>query len=237
MKMDIHGVIAPHAGYAYSGATAAHAYAQLEGASYDVAVILAPSHREYFDGVSVYPGSAYATPLGEMQVSTSLRADLTRATSLVRTVQAGHGEEHAVEVQLPFLRRTIGAVEILPIVMGDQRRDYCVELANALAEVLRPVRALVVASTDLSHFHSSGIAQRLDALVIDDIRRGDPESLLGHLERGEAEACGGGPTAASLLALRSLGASHVSILHHCTSGDITGDHSSVVGYLSAAVFH
>lgn len=232
--MDVRGLVAPHAGYMYSGFTAAHAYALLRRRAPEVVVIIAPSHRDAFEGVSVYPGSAYATPLGDVPVHAALRTKLLAASHFVRAGEAGHRGEHAVEVQLPFLQRTIGAVSLLPLVMGDQRPVTCRALGTALAGVLAGADALIIASTDLSHFHSKEIAEQLDALVIDDVRRGDPDGLLGHLGRGEAEACGGGPTAAALFALHGLGVTRMRILHHCTSADVTGDASSVVGYLSAA---
>lgn len=230
----IRGIIAPHAGYQYSGLTAAHAYALLAGGSYAAVVVVAPSHREYFDGVSVYSGDAYETPLGTLPVDVRLRELLRKETGIVRVSAAGHGAEHAIEVQLPFLQHQLAGFSLLPVVMGDQRREYCLELGRALAAVLAGGDVLVVASTDLSHYHASSEARKLDKIVVDDVARLDPESLMDHLEGGEAEACGGGPTVAVMAALRTLGFHHMTVLHQCNSGDITGETASVVGYLSAA---
>jgi MEMO1 family protein len=230
----IRGLIAPHAGYQYSGPTAARAYALLRGASYETVVVVAPSHREYFEGVSVYSGDAYETPLGLVPIDGELRDRLLAETSTVQALTKGHGEEHAIEVQLPFLQYLLPRFSLLPVVIGDQRSDFCLDLGHALGAVLRGKNVLLVASTDLSHHHPALTAQRLDQVVMDDVTRFDAPALLQHLEHGETEACGGGPVIAVMTALRDLGVGRMTVLHHCTSGEITGDRTSVVGYFSAA---
>lgn len=226
-------LVSPHAGYDYSGYTAAHAYKLLGRAQYTTVVIVSPSHREYFDGVSVYPGGGYRTPLGVVPVDESLRREILGMSPLIRATLQGHRQEHALEVQLPFLQQTIGTFSVLPLVMGDQRSEYCTELGEVLGKALHGKDALLVASTDLSHFHPSDVAESLDRIIMRDVAAFDPERLLSDLHSDRAEACGGGPTAAVLIAARRLGAEGVSILHHSTSGDTTGDMSSVVGYFSA----
>ncbi|MCZ6776731.1 MAG: AmmeMemoRadiSam system protein B [Ignavibacteria bacterium] len=229
----IHGIISPHAGYMYSGFTAANGFALLQGSTYSSVVIVSPSHREYFDGISVFPGDGYETPLGEVTLNSPLREQLLSECSLVQASPAGHGEEHAVEVELPFLQEVLPEFSFLPIVIGDQKREYCFELGKALASILKDKNALLVASTDLSHYHSSKIANELDSVMIEDVRIFDYERLMSDLEKGKTEACGGGPTVAVMAALSHLGVDKMEILHHCNSGDITGDNNSVVGYLSA----
>ena len=235
-RAPVMGLVSPHAGYQYSGATAACGYAAVRHQAFDVVVVVAPSHREAFRGVSVYPGGGYRTPLGTVPVHEDLREELVRETAVVRALDAGHRGEHAVEVQLPFLQTVLGPFSFLPIVMGEQDRAVCAELGRALAATLKGASALLVASTDLSHFHHDGLARRLDRVVAEDILRFDAEGLMDHLEQGDAEACGGGPTVAVMTALRTLGATRMTVLHQCNSGDITGDGSSVVGYLSAAAY-
>jgi AmmeMemoRadiSam system protein B len=232
----VRGLVAPHAGYIYSGSTAARGYAQLQGESYDVVVIIAPSHQEYFDGVSVYSGDAYRTPLGQVPVHAHLRELLARHSKCVEVSERGHREEHALEVQLPFLQQVLSAFSVLPVVIGNQHRANCYELGHGLASVLREQEYLLVASTDLSHYHSASVANRLDSLVIDDIARFDYGGLMTDLEEGKAEACGGGPVVTMMVALHSLGVNQMQVLHHCNSGDITGDVDRVVGYLSAAAY-
>ena len=232
----VRGIIAPHAGYVYSGPTAARAYGMLVRGTYDTVVVVAPSHREYFEGVSVFDGEAYLTPLGRVPVDRDLREALISAAPFVRASAAGHGGEHSVEVQLPFLQTVLGTFSFLPLVIGHQTPATCFALGEALAAVLRDRKALLVASTDLSHFHSDREARKIDAVMISDVRAFDSRALMTHLTEGATEACGGGPAVAVLTALKGLGATRVEIVEYATSGDVTGDLRSVVGYLSAVAF-
>ncbi len=236
VKGKVRGLVAPHAGYLYSGSTAARGYAQLQGDSYQVVAIISPSHHEYFDGVSVYSGDAYRTPLGQVPVHGQLREMLGQQCACVEISERGHREEHALEVQLPFLQQVLTSFSVLPIVIGNQHRTNCYDLGKGLAAILRGKDYLLVASTDLSHYHSSGLANKLDSLIIDDIARFDYGGLMADLEQGKAEACGGGPVVAMMVALDGLGVSQMRVLHHCNSGDVTGDVERVVGYLSAAAY-
>ena len=226
-------LIAPHAGYVYSGATAASAYALLKDVRAETVVVVSPSHREYFEGVSVFPGSAYETPLGEIPIDAVLREKLLAASPLVRASRAGHGSEHAIEVHLPFLQKQLGHFRLLPLVMGDQSRKACFALGEALGNVLAGTPTMLVASTDLSHFHPAPDAERRDHIVLEDLAAFDPERLMHDLEEGEAEACGGGPVVAVMIAARRLGARRMRVLSHTHSGIITGERGSVVGYCAA----
>lgn len=228
-------LVAPHAGYVYSGRTAAKAYALLKGMDVTTVVVVSPSHREYFPGVSVYPGAAYETPLGLVPVDTAMRDRLLQASAIVQASPAGHGAEHAIEVHLPFLQMILGHFLLLPLVMGDQSRENCYALGEALGGILQGTSALLVASTDLSHFHPAGQAERLDRIVLGALEDFEPERLMGDLEDGRAEACGGGPVVAVMVAARVLGATSVRVLAHTHSGRVTGENDSVVGYCSAVM--
>lgn len=238
-KTLLHGnivsLIVPHAGYLYSGLTAAHAYKLIEGINFKTIVIISPSHREYFRGVSIFEGSSYKTPLGDIKIDNILRELLVKNDKIIESSLRGHGGEHAIEVQLPFLQIVQKDFLLLPIVIGDQRADNCYHLGNRLGEVLQNKNALIIASTDLSHFHSSQSARELDQVAIDKVSKFDYEGLMNDLEFEKAEACGGGPVVTAMMAAKSLGADYVKILHQCNSGDITGEHDSVVGYFSAAI--
>ena len=230
----VRGLISPHAGYQYSGFTAAHGFSLLRGRKYSSVVIVSPSHREYFNGVTVFRGDAYATPLGEVSVNDLLRTELLRECPVVEASIAGHREEHAIEVQLPFLQEVLKDFTILPVVIGNQCRENCFELGKALARITNNEDILLLASTDLSHYHSSDVAEELDQVMIEDVRAFDGERLMKDLDSGKTEACGGGPTVAVMMALRKMGIATMQILHHCNSGDVTGQREQVVGYLSAA---
>lgn len=229
-------LVVPHAGYMYSGETAANAYGLLAAGAFPTVIIVGPSHREYFDGVSVYPGEAYETPLGRVFVDVQARSDLLEAGAAIEVSDTGHGAEHAVEVQLPFLQKTLGQFSFVPVVMGDQSGEYCRLLGDALADVGKKHNVLLVASSDLSHYHPYDTAVLLDRKVITDVERFDPDSLLNKLERREAEACGGGPMVAVMYAAKKLGADASQILFHCNSGDVIDKKDAVVGYLAAAFF-
>lgn len=227
------GIIAPHAGYMYSGPTAAAAFAQIKGEKYDTVVIVSPSHHEFFEGVSIYPGDMYETPLGRVPIDTALRTEALAAGRVLRPTDTGHRQEHAIEVQLPFLQYALGEFRLLPLVVGHQTRDACFSLAETLAEVLQGKNVLLVASTDLSHYYPSAVARRLDHVTAEDVEKLAPATLMDHLDEGAAEACGGGPAVSVMLALQRMGATQMKVVAQCNSGDITGENDSVVGYLSA----
>lgn len=227
-------LIVPHAGYPYSGLTASTAYKLLERSTYDAIVIVGPSHREYFEGISVFSGSTFRTPLGDVPIDGALRSALTEGDRIVGSSTTGHLREHSIEVQVPFLQTVLPGTSILPIVMGSQDREYCLHLGRRLGETLAGRNVLLIATTDLSHYHSYDDAGVLDDIIIRDMAQFDVEQMMGDLESNRTEACGGGPAVAVLDAARRLGADKVRILYHCNSGDVTGHRDAVVGYLSAA---
>jgi len=234
-KGDAIALILPHAGYSYSGTTASQGYKLLAKERFDSIVIVAPSHREYFDGISIFDGAGFRTPLGVLPVNRPLANSFPENTMMFRS-DIGHRKEHAIEVHLPFLQLLFGSIQILPIVMGDQRRTLCFYLGDRLAEALKEKKTLLIASTDLSHYHPYEDALRIDAMTMDDILNFDDERMMTDLEDERIEMCGGGPTVAVLRAAKLLGATKTKILHHCNSGDVTGEHNSVVGYVSAVAF-
>jgi len=236
---DVHGtlvaLIAPHAGLMYSGPVAAHAYRQLRDRQVDLVVLVGPSHFVGFDGVAVYAKGGFETPLGVVPIDESCAAALMRATPLVREHAAAHAREHSLEMQLPFVRYLAPTAAIVPLVMGVQTAATAQELGEALAGVLRDRRrALLVASSDLSHYHEAAAAARLDRIVIDCIERFDADALQRALDGCPDHACGGGPMVSVMRAARMLGARDGIVLDYADSGDVSGDKSAVVGYLAAA---
>ncbi len=230
------GLIVPHAGYMYSGGVAAHAYKLLKAGSFDRVVVVAPSHRAYFDGASIYKLGGYRTPLGVVPLDRELVDALFERCACVRYVPQAHAEEHSLEIQLPFLQTTLGDFKLTPIIMGDQSLANCEELGEALADVCRGKNVLLVASSDLSHYHSHREAEALDRIVIDRISAMDPRGLIASVRKGESEACGAGPIATVMLAASKLGADSAKILRYADSGEVTGDEGAVVGYLSAVIY-
>jgi len=232
---DLVALIAPHAGLMYSGPVAAHAYRLLRGRTFDVAVLVGPSHYVGFDGVALPGASGFETPFGVAQVDADLAAALLEASPVVREHRAAHAREHSLEMQMPFLQHVAPATPIVPLVMGHQTDSTARALAGALASVLGGRRALLVASTDLSHYHDAATAARLDAVVVDHVQRFDADDLQRALDTQPDHACGGGPTVAVMRAARALGARDAVVLNYADSGDVSGDKTKVVGYMAAAL--
>ncbi len=229
----VYGLVSPHAGYAYSGFTAAHAYKALRNRLFDTVIVIGPSHQEYFQGVSVYPGDSFRTPLGDVPINDAVRSKLVGQEKRIFLSAAGHRGEHSVEVQLPFLQRVLGSFSFVPVVMGDQTLELCERLAEAIVSAAQAGNVLLVASSDLSHYHPYDEAKALDERVIELVEMYEPLQLMDRLGHRELEACGGGPIVAVMLAAKKLGANAARVIHYCNSGDMSGDKSAVVGYLSA----
>lgn len=232
---QIFGLVSPHAGYAYSGSSAAAGYNTLMGRNIKTAIIISPSHREYFPGISIYEGSAYKTPLGTVEINSAIREKMTSGEKFLFPGIEGHGAEHALEVQIPFLQTVLSDFDIVPIVMGDQRKEFVDILSRALAGVWEP-GVVIIASSDLSHFHSRTAADRLDSLVEQRIKNFEHEELLADLELRNSEACGGGGIAALLKTALKCGYNKSEILSRTDSGEVTQDLNEVVGYLSAVIY-
>ncbi len=231
-KDKIIGIISPHAGYVYSGQIAADAYNAVKGKQYDVVVVIAPSHRERFSGVTIFPGDGYMTPLGMMRIDKGLAGRLTDASPLIRFSEEGHRMEHSLEVQLPFIQMALSDVPILPLVMGEQDFHTCLLVAKALAETFQDKNVLIVASTDLSHYHPYDTAVKLDKRVASGVRYYDYLLLSRDFTMRKCEACGTGPLITTMIASQLMGANKAQIITYKNSGDVSGDKSRVVGYMS-----
>lgn len=233
---ELVALIAPHAGYMYSGQVAAYSYKLLEGRHYDIVVIVAPSHHARFHGASIYPRGGFRTPLGIVPVAEAIADELLDKSPITNSLPEAHAQEHSLEIQLPFLQVVLKDFKLVPIVMGEQDLETCEELARVIAAVIKGKNTLVIASTDLSHFHPYNQAKALDQVVLDRVTAFDAQGLSRDLGQGRCEACGGGPVVAVMLAAQALGADKGEVLHYANSGDVTGDRSSVVGYMAAALY-
>jgi AmmeMemoRadiSam system protein B len=233
---EIVGLVSPHAGYFYSGKTAAFGYKLIKGKKYETIVVISPSHYEYFRGVSIYNGTAYQTPLGIVPIDTELRDELKDYNSIIEFSKRGHGREHALEVQLPFLQVVLDEFKLLPVVMGDQSKEIVYALAEVLAEVLKNKNVLLVASSDLSHYFSHEVANSLDSRVEKFINDFNDEGLMDELEEEKVQACGGGPIVTVMKTSKLLGATKSKVLYRNDSSEASGDKHQVVGYLSAVFY-
>jgi AmmeMemoRadiSam system protein B len=231
-------IVVPHAGLMYSGPVAAFAYNVARRHQHSALVLIGPSHFVPFDGVSIWPDGQWETPLGRVAVDQRLAAALQQATTHVIELPTAHGREHSLEMQMPFIAHVLPDVPIVPMVMGHQTRETAFAVGAALAQAIAALapEALLVASSDLSHYEDAETAAVLDQQVIEHVERLDPEGLMQALEREPRHACGGGPMVAVLDAARRLGATHARLLQYADSGDVSGDKSSVVGYMAAAIW-
>ena len=237
---SIVAVVAPHAGYQYSGPVAAYTYAALKGRRFSRVVVIAPSHYEAFDFTSVYEGDAYATPLGTVPVDKAFAKQLAKMSSTMRLSSQGHvptskGGEHALEVELPWLQRVLGDFQLVPVVMGDQSYESSRALGVALAKMIQGNDTLIVASSDLSHYHPYDDAVKIDHKTLGALQVWDYFSMSRNFEARIWEACGGAPIVAAMIAAERMGANQAVVFKYANSGDTAGDHSRVVGY-SADVF-
>ncbi len=231
---DARVLICPHAGYIFSGPTAAYAYRAVQGRPVTTVVIVGTSHQYPLDGASIYLKGAFETPLGTVAVDEALASRIAKASGF-SYVAAAHEKEHSVEVQVPFIQRVLPGVKIVPIVLGYPTRSNVSALAKGLGEALAGPGVLIIASTDLSHYLPKEKANAADAKTIDLVRKADAGAIADRCARGENMMCGGGGVAAALAAVKKLGAPRVEVLHYADSAAVTGDTSGVVGYLAAAV--
>jgi len=236
---EVIAIMAPHAGHIYSGPVAGYAFAALRGLSPELVAVISPMHHPYPQPLLTTAHQAYETPLGVITVDQESLAVLDKAL----VARLGYGltaikrdPEHSLEIELPFLQRSLPeGFKILPVMVREVSPQVVQALGLSLAETLKGRRALLVASTDLSHFYPQRMANMLDAEMLRQVEAFDPEGVLLAEEEGRGFACGRGAVAAVLWAARELGGDQVKVLHHATSGDVTGDFSQVVGYGAAVV--
>ena len=233
-------MVAPHAGYQYSGPVAAYTYAALKGRKFSRVVVIAPSHYEAFDFTSVFDGDAYATPLGTVQIDKVFAAQLVKMSPTIKFSVQGHtptkeGAEHALEVELPWLQRVLGDFQLVPVIMGDQSYESSRALGVALAKLIQGNDTLVLASSDLSHYHPYDEAVKIDHKTLNALQAWDYFSMSQNFGMRVWEACGGAPIVAAMIAAERMGANQAVVLKYANSGDVTGDRSRVVGYSAVAL--
>ena len=231
-------IIAPHAGYIYSGQVAAYSFKVLQGQKFDSVIVIGPSHFVPFSGVATYDCAGFRTPLGDIPLDGELIAALMKSEPGIKDLPAAFEREHSVEAELPFLQIVLPSFKLVPLVMGDHDIIACRRLAQAITECIKDKSVLIVASSDLSHYHSYGVAAEMDQRLLQKIGAMDVEGVDQCLGAGKCEACGQGPIMAVMLAARKLGADRCEILKYANSGDVTGEKMSprgVVGYGAASI--
>jgi MEMO1 family protein len=236
---EVLGVIAPHAGHLYSGMVAGYAFAALRGRTPDLVAVLAPFHNFHSAPLLTSRHDAYATPLGAVLIDRAAVEALDAALNSAIGLGLEHlanDPEHSLEIELPFLQRALASDwQLLPVMVRAQDARVSRGLGQALARVLADRNAVLVASTDLSHYYDQKTALTLDRAMLDRVEAFDPEGVFDMERSGRGFACGLGALTAVMWAARELGADRIELLRHATSGDTTGDFSAVVGYGAAAI--
>jgi hypothetical protein len=235
-SQDIIGVICPHAGYMYSGPIAAHAYSKLASSGKpDIVVLFGPNHRGYGSGLAAADKGFWRTPLGDVEVDGETINSIVRESGIVDVDDSAHMDEHSIEVQLPFLQYLFGSdFKIAPICFLMQDLTSSKEVGQATARVLAGKNSVIIASSDMTHYEPQECAARKDRLVVDAVEAMNETKLYKVIESNGVTACGYGPIAALIAASKFLGGKEAKLLCYKTSGDVTGDYSSVVGYAAVA---
>jgi AmmeMemoRadiSam system protein B len=236
---EVVAIMAPHAGHIYSGPVAGYAFAAVRGLEPERVAVISPMHYPYFQALLTSAHSAYATPLGripiDLEAMKTLDANLKEEAGIT-LARIAHDPEHSLEIELPFLQCALPkGFQLLPVMVREQHAALSRRLGAALAKTLQGHPALLVASTDLSHFYPQEVANSLDQEFLRYVEAFDPDGVMQVEEEGKGFACGRAAVAAVLWAAKDLGANKVTLLHHATSGDVTGDFSQVVGYGAAVV--
>ncbi|MDP2938967.1 MAG: AmmeMemoRadiSam system protein B [Candidatus Omnitrophota bacterium] len=234
---EILAMISPHAGYEYSGAVAAYGYKAIKELKYTTVIVIAPSHYVDFKGSSIWLSGAFKTPLGEIPVDSQLGAKIVAENKNIRFLPQAFSKEHSLEVQLPFLQTVFKNIKIVPIVMGKPNFEDCGLLAKAIAKAIgERDDVLVIASSDMSHFHVFQEANAIDKKTLKLLENFDLKGLWDKGINGEIELCGLSSVITALLYSKEREANEIKILKYANSGDVTGDFSRVVGYTSALIY-
>jgi len=228
-------IILPHAGYTFSGQTAAYGIKAIAKADFDRIILIGPSHQDTFKGIALYQGDAWQTPLGEVEVDQKFNQKLIKENENIFFRNQAHQREHCLEVELPFLQSVFKEFKIVPIILGPLS-DYASLLAQILAEQMDD-KTLVIISSDLSHYPPYEIANRVDHQTINAILSGEVENFKQSIEQSTQKypdlktcACGEQAISTGMILAKKLGLAEIELLHYTNSGDVSGDYSQVVGY-------
>jgi AmmeMemoRadiSam system protein B len=233
---EIIGLICPHAGYMYSGHVAANAYYELaQDGKPDTVVILGPNHTRYGSAIALMNEGFWRTPLGDVEIDGETANRIVQETRLVDVDELANRFEHSIEVQLPFLQYLYGAdFKFVPICFQMQDLSSVAEVGKALVEVLADKNAVVIASSDMTHYEPQRNAAAKDLMALKAVEAMDEKRFYSIIETQKVTACGYGAIAAVITAAKGLGAKEAKLLCYKSSGDITGDYSSVVGYAAVS---
>ncbi len=236
---EAYGVVSPHAGYVYSGQVAAYAYKAVSRQRCDTVIVIAPSHRSYFEGVALWDTGSFKTPLGHIEIDEETVGELIASSGVFTINRDVHRGEHSLEVQLPFLQCVFRDFRLVPLLMGAPQDTALYEkVAISLEQVIKGSSRsfLIVGSTDLSHYYPYATANKIDSIAVDHLKNFDISGMVRDAVSEKVQACGAGPMITTMMASKQLGADRSTVLKYANSGDVSGDKSGVVGYVSAIFF-
>ena len=232
-RRRIYGIVSPHAGYIYSGAVAANGYYETSSMNFDRVVIVGPNHYGIGTGLATVRDGIWETPLGQVEIDTELASRISENSGILDFDDLAHSRDHCLEVQLPFLQYTKkNQFKLVPIIMIMQDKVTASEIGESIADSTRALNALLIASSDFTHYEPNSEAHRKDRELIEAILSLDISIFYTTLERLNVSACGYGAIASIMTAAKALGATKGELLRYATSGDIIGDTNNVVGYAS-----
>jgi AmmeMemoRadiSam system protein B len=227
------GVICPHAGYEYSGPIAADSYYAISSQKPDLVIIIGPNHWGIGLNVALMKEGMWRTPTGDIEVDAESAIEINRISKLIEFDFFSHTRDHCLEVQLPMLQEIFShKFKILPIILIDQNLNTAIEIGKAVAMIAKTRKTLIIGSPDFTHYEPNDFAHEQDKLLIDAIVNLDIDKFYSTLQEKQISACGYGAIASTMIACKELGATKGTLIKYATSGDITGDKSSVVGYAS-----
>ena len=233
-------LVVPHAGYRYSGKTAAHAYAAIADKSIETIFLLSPYHDFHPAELLATVHQAYQTPLGDVPINQEMMQQMNQILlqkAGITIQQIRRDREHSLEIQLPFLQTVLkNNFNIVPLMVRSRDPQFCRNLGEIIANLFNPEKHLIIASTDLSHFYPEKTANQLDQTMLNMVSSLNPDGVFSAEEEEIGYACGAGALAATLWAAKKLSADQCDILHYTTSAEVTGDSQSVVGYGAAAIY-
>ena len=232
-EQKIYGVICPHAGFVYSGPIACHSFYSISSSTSELAIITGPNHYGIGQNVASMIDTRWKTPLGLTEVDSESALELRNDLDVLELDSFSHSKEHSIEVQIPMLQETFSHdMKILPISLINQEQKTATKLGSAIAKIAQKKDALLIGSSDFTHYEENGFAHRQDLALIEPILKLDVDEFYNILYERKVTACGYGAIAATMVASKELGATEGKLLKYATSGDVSGDKSSVVGYAS-----
>jgi len=229
----IFGVICPHAGYMYSGPIACHSYYSISSNNFELAIIVGPNHWGVGCNIAVMKDGFWETPLGNVEVDSESSIEIANKSEFIELDFFSHTRDHSLEVQVPMLQEIHKSeFKILPIILIEQDYNAAKEVGNAISEIAEKKNSIIIGSSDFTHYEENEFAHKQDEALIEPILNLDVERFYDILNKKKVSACGYGAIASTMIACKKLGATEGKLLKYATSGDISGDKSSVVGYAS-----